>query len=56
MYNESKEGYIKKDEEMKPYFTAAMTKNGKNTEKWAGQMSEKAIKGSIYSRMGKKKK
>jgi len=41
---------------MKPYFSAAMSKNGKDTEKWAGQMSEKAIKGSVYARIGNKGK
>ena len=25
----------------KPYFAAAIAKNGKNVEKWSGQMSEK---------------
>ena len=25
----------------KPYFSAAIAKNGKNVEKWSGQMSEK---------------
>lgn len=41
---------------MKPYFSAAMSKNGKDTEKWAGQMSEKNIKGSVYTRIGNKGK
>jgi hypothetical protein len=35
----------------KPYFA----KNGKNVEKWSGQMSEKAIKNSVYAKCGHKK-
>lgn len=38
----------------KPYFAAAIAKNGKNVEKWSGQMSEKAIKNSVYAKSGKK--
>ena len=39
----------------KPYFTAAMAKNGKDVEKWAGQMSQKTINNSPYAKRGKKK-
>jgi len=35
---------------MKPYFTAAMKKNGKDVENWAGQMSQKSVKKSIYNK------
>jgi len=38
----------------KPYFSAAIAKNGNNVEKWSGQMSEKAIKNSAYAKCGKK--
>lgn len=40
---------------LKPYFSAAMAKNGKDVEKWSGQMSEKAIKNSPYAKCGHKK-
>ena len=41
---------------LKPYFSAAIAKNGSNVEKWSGQTSEKAIKDSAYmSKCGHKK-
>ena len=39
----------------KPYFTAAMAKNGKDVEKWAGQTPQKTINNSPYAKCGKKK-